>query len=181
MSTVNPNPRGPEPDRASDAAWGCGWAWLWAWLFVILVLFAGWGWGGWYGGWGGPYGWWPARPAAPPPQGALPPAGQPAQPTGADAEFLGRSLTVSGQVDQVLSPQAFTLAGARDLLVINKDGKAPAVKKGETVHVTGKVERFNADAIHKETGVDQSKVPAADFAGRAAVVASSVSAKPAGG
>jgi hypothetical protein len=157
-----------------DAAWGCGWAWLWFWLFVILILFAGWGWGGWYGGWGGPRGWWPAREA--PPQAAAPQPSQPG-PANAPGEFLGKSLTVSGTVDQVFSPQAFTLAGARDLLVIDKNGKAGAVKKGEKVQITGKVERFEADQLRKETGVDLSKVSSADFTGRPAMVASAVSAQ----
>jgi hypothetical protein len=163
-----------------DAAWGCGWAWLWFWLFIFVIIVAGWGWGGWYGGWGGPYGWWPRREVPQqqaPPAAQAPPATQPA-PAKVGGEFVGKTVVVEdGKVDQVFGPHVFTLAGPRDLLVVSKDAKAPAVKKGEAVQVTGKVEKFEDLQTQHETGVDLKKVPAAEFTGRPVVVASAVSAK----
>jgi hypothetical protein len=166
-----------------DAALGCGWAWLWFWLFLFVIAFAGWGWGGWYGGWGGPWAWWGPR-QAPPPQAASPQTANPPQASVAPGEFLGKAVTVSGQVEQVFGPQAFTLAGSgggRHLLVVSKSTKAPTVAKGETVQVSGTVERYDADELHKTTGADLSKVPSADFEGRPAVLASSVTAKSSSG
>jgi hypothetical protein len=181
MPTPNPNVAGPGPYRTDDAAWGCGWAWLWFWLFIIVIAFAGWGWGGWYGGWGGPWGWWgpPYAYQAPVGPETMEPRPSATQPGTGAGEFLGKTVTLSGQVDQVLGPRTFTLAraqGGRDLLVITKDDKAPAVKKGETVRITGIVEKYDAREIHQQTGADLTKVPANEFAGRPAVVASSVSA-----
>jgi DNA/RNA endonuclease YhcR with UshA esterase domain len=98
--------------------------------------------------------------------------------------FLGRKVTVSGQVDQVLGPRVFTLAGVKgshDLLVVSKDEKAPAPKKGENVEVTGTVEKYEAAEVHHQTGADVGKVPADEFAGRPVVIASSVLATPAPG
>jgi hypothetical protein len=178
MSTRNPNPTGPGPYSDVDSAWGCGWAWLWFWLFIIVIIFAGWGWGGWYGGWGGPRGWWGPR-EAPQPQATAPQATQPPIVT-APGDFVGRTVTLSGQVDQVFGPQVFTLAGAsggRPLLIISKKTITPAVKSGETVQFTGTVEKYNTTALHEQTSVDLSKVPSGEFAERPVVVASSVSSK----
>ncbi|HLJ94467.1 MAG TPA: hypothetical protein VKU02_14870 [Gemmataceae bacterium] len=178
MASGNPNVAGPGPTRDVDAAWGCGWAWLWFWLFLFVIIIAGWGWGGWYGGWGAPWGWWGPRPVSPPQVTAPPNLHAPATP--ASGEFLGKTVIVNGQVDQILNPQVFTLAGSqggRQLLIINKNGTAPTLKKGESVQVTGTVEKYDTDELRKQTGVDLTKVPSADFAGRPAVVASSVSTR----
>lgn len=186
MSTPNPNARTPVPQPLADERYGCGWAWLWFFLFLVVIIAAGWGWGGWYGGWRGPGGWWEAR-QAPAPEGRTPPAEHPAPAAPAapatargGGEFLGKTVTVTGRVDQVFSPHVFTLAaadGGRPLLVVSKGKQAPTVKKGEAVQITGSVEKYDADGLHRTTGADLGKVPSADFAGRPALVASSVSAK----
>lgn len=183
MATRDPNITGSGLGPVADEAWGCGWVYLWFWLFFMVLLFAGWGWGGWYRGWNGPWNWWGSRPAPPPqatapqtaPQTSHPPPAAPAS-----DEFLGKTVTVSGQVDKVFGPQAFTLAaslGGRTLLVVSKDQKTPSLEKGETIQITGTVEPYSADQFHQQTGVDLSQVPAAEFGGRPAVVASSITAK----
>jgi len=177
MPTNNPNVTGPMAPRSDDALMGCGWAWIWFWLFIVLIAFAGWGWGGWWGGWGGPWGAWEGRPRPySAPQATGPQTMEPRSTAAND--FLGRTVTVSGKVDQVLGNRAFTLAssdGGQQLLVIRKNDQAPEVKKGETVQVTGKVERYDRNSLHKETGADLNSVPADEFSGRPAVVASAVS------
>jgi hypothetical protein len=175
MATGNPNDLGRNPDpMMNNSAWGCGWAWLWFWLFIIVIVFGAWGWGGWYGGWGGPRGWWAPRQAPPAAQAPQAPR-QPSAPAPSGV-FLGREVTVTGTVDHIYGPQTFTLApaaGGHDLLVINKhEKKAPNV--GETVKVTGKVEKYEESALHKQTGVELNKVPGKEFTGKPAVVASGV-------
>ncbi len=176
MATGDPNPTGFRRGRGPDEALGCGWAWLWFWLFVVLIILSGWGWWGWYGGWAGPWGWWAPRPI-PPTQTT--PQTAPQQPTG-PSEFLGRSVTLSGRVEQVFGPQVFTLAGTdggSQLLVVAKNNKAPTVQKGDTVHVEGTVVRYNAEKLHQTTGADLGKVAPREFSGEEALVASSVSTR----
>ncbi len=186
MSTGNRNVPGPGPGpyRDNDAAWGCGWAALWFWLFLFVLFFAGWGWWGWYGGWGGPWGWWEPR-VVNPPQANAPAHNAPTNTTAqqlaaSGGEFVGRKVTLSGKVDQIFNPRVFTLAspkGGRQLVVVTHDGKAWTVKPGETVHITGMVEKFEPKQLHNETGADLSKVPKADYDGRPAVIASSINTK----
>jgi hypothetical protein len=179
MSTPNPNVPSPVPQPRADERYGCGWAWLWFFLFLVVIVAAGWGWGGWYNGWRGPGGWWEAR-QTPAPETRTPPTEHPAPAAARGGEFLGKTVTVTGRVDQVFSPHVFTLAaadGGRPLLVVNKDKTAPTVKKGEAAQITGSVEKYDADGLHRTTGADLAKVPSADIAGRPAIVASSLSAK----
>jgi len=178
MPSQNPNVTGPMTPRADTTLMGCGWAWIWFWLFIVLIAFSGWGWGGWWGGWGGPWGAWEGRPRSSYPQASAPQAMEPRSPATTTNEFLGRTVTVSGKVDQVLGKRAFTLAsgdGGQQLLVIRKNEQTPEVKKGETVQVTGKVERYDRNNLNKETGAELNRVPADEFSGRPAVVASAVS------
>jgi hypothetical protein len=169
MSSQVPNPSDPRRYRYDDSAWGCGWAWLWFWLFIIVICFGGWGWAGWWGGWGGPWGWWGPRPYVNVPENT--------RTVTAPDPFVGKTVTVIGQVDQVFSPQVFTLGGGERRLLVIEKGKSPAVKKGEKVQVKGTVEKFDSGHLGKETGVDMSKIPASEFTGEPAVVASTVSAQ----
>jgi hypothetical protein len=177
MASSDPNRTDPLRTDMDNPGWGCAWASLWFWLFLVLILIAGWGWGGWYAGWPAPWGWWGARPG---PGANIPVGPQPAAHTSTAAvpgEFLGKTVTVSGKVDHVYNPHAFTLAGepgGRELLVIDKDRKGPAVKHGETVQVTGKVEKYGT--LPGEGQVDLNKVPPNEFNDRPVVVATTVRA-----
>jgi hypothetical protein len=151
--------------------------WL-VWFFVICIFFfAGWGWGGWYGRpwWGGG---WGGQPAAPPPPAAHAPAPTTVTPA-PPGEFLGRTLTVTGQIDQVLNDHTFTLknpaAAGRDLLVVEKKGVAPKQppKQGEKVEVKGTVEAFNRGTFEKESG-EHLPDTVTTFQDRPALLASSV-------
>jgi hypothetical protein len=180
MSTEGPN-TATNRDRYDDT--GGGWLWLWFWLFLILIVFGGWGWAGWWGGWGGPMGWWPRREIVVVPENVQ----RQAMPAGttASGEFIGRTIqNLSGKVAHVYGPGEFTLApseGGRPLLVVSKDAKAPAVKEGETVRVSGTVEKFDTTTLRKQTGVDLGKIPDKEFTGRPALLASSISTQAAPG
>ncbi len=79
-------------------------------------------------------------------------------------EYVGKSVTVSGVVAEVLGPGAFTLSGGLgvdDLVIIAGKG-APSVAeeeslaKGVIVKATGEVRRFDDAAIREELGVELS-------------------------
>lgn len=77
-------------------------------------------------------------------------------------EYVGRTVTVSGVVAEVLSPGAFTLdggLGVDDLVIIGGTG-VPSVAEQESlasgviVKATGEVRRFDGAAIREEFGVE---------------------------
>jgi hypothetical protein len=145
-------------------------------VLLGVIGFAAWGWAGWYCGWRGPMGWWAARPGTTASKARTaegrPPEAVPPGP------FFGRTVTLNGKVEQVFAPGEFTLAadhGGQQLLVVVRDAKGPAVKNGEAVRVTGMVETYNAESLHKQTGIDLGQLPPGDFAGRPVVLALSVS------
>ncbi len=177
MATGNPNV-GRDPDY--PLGWGCAWWWF-LWLILLIIFFAGgWWWGGWYGPWYGPRNNWQGQQAAAPPAGqSVSPA--PSQTAAAPAEFLGRTITISGKVDNVIDSHAFTLASTngngRDLLVVTPSSVTPnpAVKKGETVQVKGKVQRFDRNEFDSEGKVTLPENSVQTYAGRPAILANSVS------
>ena len=79
-------------------------------------------------------------------------------------EYVGKTVTVSGVVAEVLGPAAFTLSGglgADDLLIVA--GKsAPSVAEEESlaegviVKATGEIRRLDGATIKEEFGVESS-------------------------
>lgn len=174
MATGNPNVR-RDPDY--PMGWGCAWWWF-IWLILIIIFFGGgWWWGGWYGN-----PWGQRRQAAVPAQGNQPISAPQGQVATAPADLLGRTVTLSGKVDNVIDSHAFTLASTdgngRDLLVVTPSSVTPnpAVKKGETVQVKGTVQRFDRTDFDQQGKVTLPQDTMQPYAGRPAILASSVSA-----
>jgi hypothetical protein len=187
----DPYPHDPYPPGQRDwTGYGCAWMWFFWLIILIIIIIGGWGW--WGGWWGGNRGWWGNRgpyygQPVPPGRVEAPNTNQPnANPqTGVvstPGEFIGRTVTLSGQVDQVMNPKAFTLKSGsnhgRDLLIVAKESPTPAVTKGETVQVTGTVQRFQRTEFQQETKAGLSNAAFTDFTGRPAILASKVSSKP---
>jgi hypothetical protein len=93
-------------------------------------------------------------------------------------EYYGQTVTLSGKVSQVLTPQAFEMGGENNdrradrenaaatdrygenadglLIVANLDeiSSPPNISAGETVRVTGPVAPFDAQEIEEKLGTD---------------------------
>ncbi len=95
-------------------------------------------------------------------------------------EFLGQEVTVSGEVTEVLRPRAFRLSrvggGETSLLVVGAE--EANVARGQVVRVTGTVLRFDVPNwvrdFGQDVGVDFNDPVFQQFAGRASIVAQSV-------
>ena len=88
--------------------------------------------------------------------------------TSSPEEFYGERVTVSGEIENVLGPRAFSIggqhfAGQRLLVVLAKDVPLPAVsgRSGDTafaaddiVQVSGPARRFSIVQFEREAGVD---------------------------
>ena len=117
--------------------------------------------------------------------------------TDSPGPFLGQTVTVSGEVDQVLGPRAFTIGGddfigedellvvgANDLPQLIGRSELPGRPAGEllaaddVVQVTGPVRRFDLAAVEREIGFDLDDGLFAEWAGRPAVVARTVRLSP---
>lgn len=93
---------------------------------------------------------------------SIAPAPEPGQITSNPSQYYGRTLAVTGEVEEVLSPTSFTLDedqlfGASDLLVIvanprtgNTTNTPAAVKDNETVAVTGVLRPFVVADIERD-------------------------------
>jgi hypothetical protein len=172
----DPNTTDP---AASAMGWGLGWWWL-LWCFLIIIFFfGGWGWGGW---WGGP--WWGGY-RNPNQQTTAPPVQAPAPPANTDRappELANREATITGQVDRVVGPHAFTLkppaTGGKDLLVVlPKNAQQANVKEGKTVSVTGKIENFDWAEFKKQTGLDLPQDRFSAYEGQVALLANKTEEK----
>ncbi len=82
--------------------------------------------------------------------------------------YVGEVVTVSAEVNEIISPNAFTIAGTDDttveelLIVHNLD--AAEIEQGLTVAVTGTVgEAFVLTEVEDEFGVDLDDGPYADY------------------
>lgn len=89
--------------------------------------------------------------------------------------FIGQEVTVSAEVNEVLGPEAFVMAGGDvpDLLVIGATGTTP-VEEGDVVKVTGEVIEFVVLDIEEEFGLDLDDELFVDYEDEHAIVASSV-------
>ena len=117
--------------------------------------------------------------------------------TDSPGQFLGRTVTVSGEVDAVLGPRAFTIGGddfigEDELLVVGANNLPQLIGRSElpgraagellaeddVVQVTGPVRRFDLAAFEREIGFDLDDNLFRDWAGRPAIVASSLELTP---
>ena len=100
--------------------------------------------------------------------------------------YYGSRLTVSGTVDEVISPTMFTMRGSsaeNHLVVVSVDSIAPTadrtmtepVLEDDIVQVTGRVREFMASDLESEFGVSLPD-DAAEFDGQPMIVARNASA-----
>lgn len=93
--------------------------------------------------------------------------------------YIGRTVTVRGEVDDLVGPRAFMLEDGDlffdDELLVVSAGRLPRLVEGEgEVRVTGQVRRFNRAEVEDELGIRLDERPFADYEGRPVIVARSV-------
>lgn len=75
---------------------------------------------------------------------------------GEPGKVTGEKATLTGQVDELLSPSAFVIADeAEPLLVVAKDKRLP--DEGDQVRVSGTVHEFDFAQVKERLGVDMAK------------------------
>ena len=88
--------------------------------------------------------------------------------------LAGESVTVAGEVSELVSTVAFRLAGVGwDVLVL--DAAQAEVDQGEAIQVDGTVRRFELTTIEEELGADLDDALYEEFEGQLVLVAENVS------
>ncbi|MDP9374472.1 MAG: hypothetical protein M3Q65_18885, partial [Chloroflexota bacterium] len=111
--------------------------------------------------------------------------------TDAPDRYLGRTVTVAGEVDEVLGRRAFTIGGgdfigddellvvgAGELPVIQGRREAATLTADDLVQITGPVRRFNLAEVEREIGVDLEDALFADWRDKPAVIARTIAPMP---
>lgn len=98
-----------------------------------------------------------------------------------NTKLIGKTVTVSGEVEEVISPQAFIIEGDRffndpELLVLNLSG-SPIVNDSN-IQVTGKVRQFLKSEIEREVGVNLAQELAAKFTDKPVLMATELTLTP---
>ncbi|WP_422391886.1 hypothetical protein [Arthrobacter sp. N1] len=93
--------------------------------------------------------------------------------------YVGEEVTVSADVNEILTPMSFTIAGTDDTtvdaLLVLHDTELPEVTPGLTVGVTGTVqEAFDLPTVEEEMGVDLDDAAFEDWDGEPYIEATSV-------
>ena len=93
--------------------------------------------------------------------------------------YVGEEVTVSADVNEILTPMSFTIAGTDDTtveaLLVLHDMELPEVTAGLTVGVTGTVqEAFDLPTVEEEMGVDLDDAAFEDWDGEPYIEATSV-------
>lgn len=88
--------------------------------------------------------------------------------------YVGQQVTLSAEVSETLSPDAFAIAGAVDPLLIIESEEIPSLDTGQVVQVTGTVQDgFDVVTVEEELGVDLEDEAFADFEGEPYIMATS--------
>ncbi|MEX5295323.1 hypothetical protein QYM41_08580 [Kocuria sp. CPCC 205268] len=88
--------------------------------------------------------------------------------------YTGQQVTLSAEVSETISPDAFAIAGAVDPLLIVESQEIPPLDDGQVVQVTGTVqEGFDVVSVEEELGVDLEDEAFADFEGDPYIMATS--------
>lgn len=88
--------------------------------------------------------------------------------------YTGQQVTLSAEVSETISPDAFAIAGAVDPLLIVESQEIPPLDDGQVVQVTGTVqEGFDVVGVEEELGVDLEDEAFADFEGDPYIMATS--------
>lgn len=93
--------------------------------------------------------------------------------------YVGEEVTLSADVNEIVSEKSFTIAGTDDTtveaLLVIADGQMEEVTPGLTVSVTGTVmESFDLPTVEEETGLDLEDEAFTDFDGENYIVAENV-------
>ncbi len=86
--------------------------------------------------------------------------------------YLGRTVTVSGEVERHLSPHALLLSD--DKLLVVSAGFDPAMMEEATAFVTGTVRIFHRTAVEQELGVRLAARQFEQYEGQPVLVARSI-------
>lgn len=91
-------------------------------------------------------------------------------------EFVGRDVTISGEVGTKLAPSGFLLTGSAlgDEPVLVVAPKQPAVNVGDQVTVTGTVRNFDVITFRRDLDEPMDDVTYAPYAGQPAIMATTV-------
>lgn len=88
--------------------------------------------------------------------------------------YTGQQVTLSAEVSETISPDAFAIAGAADPLLIVESQEIPPLDDGQVVQVTGTVqEGFDVVSVEEELGVDLEDEAFTDFEGEPYIMATS--------
>jgi len=98
-----------------------------------------------------------------------------------NTNLIGKTVTVSGEVEEVISPKAFIIEGDRffndpELLVINLSN-SPIVNDSN-IQVTGTVRQLNKLAIEREFDLNLTHELVAEFGGKPVLVAKALTLIP---
>ncbi|KLU10248.1 MULTISPECIES: hypothetical protein [unclassified Kocuria] len=88
--------------------------------------------------------------------------------------YTGQQVTLSAEVSETISPDAFAIAGAVDPLLIVEEQEIPPLDDGQVVQVTGTVqEGFDVAGVEQELGVDLEDEAFTEFEGEPYIMATS--------
>ncbi|MDV2994597.1 MAG: hypothetical protein N4J56_004251 [Chroococcidiopsis sp. SAG 2025] len=93
--------------------------------------------------------------------------------------FMGKTVTLKGKVEKVISHNAFTLddeefIGGKELLVVGTMPAISSIDAGETVRVTGLIRQFVAAEIEKDLDIKLQSGLKVEYEGKAVAIARSV-------
>lgn len=100
---------------------------------------------------------------------------------GLNVDLIGKTVTVSGEVDQILGPKAFIIEGEQlfndpEVLVVNAS-EAPIIED-TLVQVTGTVREFVGSEIEKKFDLDLAQEFEVEFGGKLMLIATAVVLTP---
>ncbi len=93
--------------------------------------------------------------------------------TNKPSEYYGQTVTVSGQVVEVVEPGAFRIDSDGDQLLVVALKQLPNVSEGDSIRATGEVRKFKIEEVRQKAdrGIDDEYF--GDFEGDPAVLARS--------
>lgn len=99
----------------------------------------------------------------------------------ANTNLIGKTVTVNGEVEEVISPKAFIIEGERffndpELLVLNISG-SPIVDDSN-IQVTGTVRQFLKSEVERDVGLNLAAELAAKFTDKPVLVATAFTLTP---
>ncbi len=93
--------------------------------------------------------------------------------TNKPSEYYSQTVTVSGQVVEVVEPGAFRIDSDGDQLLVDALKQLPNVSEGDSMRATGEVRKFKIEEVRQKAdrGIDDEYL--GDFEGDPAVLARS--------